>query len=270
MPRTKWKLTKHEQFEHASSVAWLRTTGIDIRVPKLASVEPLVDLQIEYAHNFIFNSSPDHMTLVIDVRLLPRRDGIYLEDNLRVSLPWEGPLFELWYRAGRESDPYRIPPCLSYRREDVLNEQLAEGIRLTKGKVVKGTLLLIAWDEQLPEQYRHGEIIDVGLSLFDTLGREFTRKTKIQVDRAINRPQPKKQNQTPAVSKAARSGLYGGEAPFDVMEDLRRRGIESSKPKPPKPLSPGLELRGTEVEQAKQLAEYLKQQLALWRQGRSL
>jgi len=258
MPRTKWNLTKYEQTEYASRAAWLRDMGIRIRVPKLAPVEPLVDLKVEFAHNFIFNSSPDHMTLVVDIRLLPRRDGIYLEDNLCITLPWEGPVFELWYRKGRASEPYRITPDRTYRREEVLNEQLAAGIRLTTGKVVKGTLLLIAWDEQVPDQYRHGQIIDVGLSLFDTLGREFTTETKIQVDRA---PHPKKRNQTPAASKAARSGLYEGEAPFDIVEEMRLRAIDSSKRKPPKTLVPEVELRGTETERAAQIAEYMKQKM---------
>ena len=182
MPRRRWKLSAREELEYAARAQELHEMGIPIEVP--APPQAPVDLQVACAGNFIFNSSPLHMTLVTEVRLLATRSGIYLTDEVSVTLPWSGPVFELGYDSGRNSKPYRIAANLSYDRAQVLNERLVLGMRLQKGKFVSGLLVLLGHG-QLPAEYGDGALMNFEVTLFDSLGAEFNAQAVVRVDRKL-------------------------------------------------------------------------------------
>ncbi len=182
MPRRHWKLSAREAIEYTARAHELREMGVPIEVPD--PPQAAVDLQVACAGNFIFNSSPLHMTLVIEVRMLARRSDIYMCDELSVTLPWSGPVFEIGYDLGRSAEPYRISANLAYDREQVLNERLSLGMRLQKGKIVSGLLVLLG-QGQLPTGYRNGKPINVEISLFDSLGAEFKAQAVILVNRNL-------------------------------------------------------------------------------------
>lgn len=200
MPRTRWELTARAQLEHIARVEQLHDMGVDVKMPKLQCSDPDVDFEIGHGPNFcniVFNSSPSRIVLVTGARIVPRRSGIYLDDNIRVRLPWEGTEFELWYTDGVRPRPYRVVPGLTLDWENVLNHQLEEGIRLQRGKVLTGTLLLVAYEAQLPKEYRQGELINVRVALIDSLGTELAAEGTVHVDRrreVTQQPQPRKEN----------------------------------------------------------------------------
>lgn len=186
MPKTRWELTAREQVEHLARAEQLRAMGVDVEIPKLQSPVPDVDFEIGYApdfHNIIFNSSPSRVVLVTGARIVPRRSGVYIDENIRVSLPWKGPEFDLWYTDGCKPHPYRVVPGLTLDPEDVLNHRLEEGMRLQRGKALTGLLLAVAYEAQLPKEYRHGTRISLRVALIDSLGNELAAEGTVHVVR---------------------------------------------------------------------------------------
>ena len=182
MPRRHWKLSAREELEYAARAHELREMGVPIEVPD--PPQAAVDLQVACGGNFIFNSSPLNMILVIEVSMLARRSDICMCDELSVILPWSGPVFEIGYDLGRSAEPYRISANLAYDRDQVLNERLFMGMRLQKGKIVSGLLVLLG-QGQLPAAYRNGKPINVEISLFDSLGGEFKAQAVTLVNRNL-------------------------------------------------------------------------------------
>jgi hypothetical protein len=186
MPRTRWQLNPREQVEHRARAEQLRDLGIDLEVPKMLPPVPDVDFEIGYApdfHNVIFNYSPSRIMLVTGVRIVGRH-SVYLDENIRVSLPWDGPEFELWYTNGYKH-LYRIVPGLTLELGKLINQQLEEGIRLQRGKVLSGLLLAVAYEAQLPKEFSHGTPIRLRVGLIDSLGDELAAEGTVHVDRRL-------------------------------------------------------------------------------------
>ena len=184
MSRTRWVLSAREQIEHLARAEQLRAMGLDIAVPIRPSLVPVADFEIEYApefHNVILNI-PGRIVLATGARIVARRP-ILLEGNVDVRLPWNGPEFELLYPDANR--PYRLVSELTFDREDVLNQRLQEGIRLQRGDVLEGMLLLVAYQAQLPEEYCHGTPIGVRIALWDSLGAEIAAQGTVRVNRRM-------------------------------------------------------------------------------------
>ena len=200
MPRTRWELTPHEQVEHISGLKELRALGIDVDVPKVHSAAPDLDFEIGYGppfYNVIFNSPHSGIVLLTGARIVARRSGICLDDNIEVSLPRGGANFQLWYTDGVREKPYRVAPELTLDWEEVLNHRLEQGIRLKQGRILEGLLLLIAFEAKLPKEYQHGERIELQIALIDSLNTEFVAEGTVLVDRrkeATQRPKPRRAN----------------------------------------------------------------------------
>ena len=197
MPRRRWKLSAREELEYAARAQELQEMGVPMEVP--SPPQSALELQVACGGNFIFNSSPLHMTLVTEVRMIAMRSGIYLSDEVSVTLPWSGTPFELGYDSGRSAEPYRIADNLSYDRPQVLNERLILGMRLQKGKFVSGVLVLLG-QGQLPAEYGHGALMSTEVTLFDSLGAEFSAQAAVRVNRNLER---KRETPTEAMTKSS-------------------------------------------------------------------
>ena len=247
MPRTKWTLTNNELIVHAARAAQLRAMGVEISVPPLPSPPPTVEVEIGFDYNIIFNSSPLDVTLATSVRILPRRSGIYLADQVDVTVPFDTSTFELCYPTGRDNK-YWVLRNRSFDYAEVLNHRLESGIRLVKGKAVSGLLLLYA-QGQLPAEYRHGARINVNLTFFDSLGTEYDAQTAVRVHRQAESSCRSKVQTAHAEKK---SNLYE-EAPRPSIV----QNVQSSSAEKPPALS---------AERRKELVKEMeKQALASWR-----
>ena len=207
MPRTRWELPPHAQLEHMARLRQLAAMGVDVEMPEDSASTPEVEFEIGYApsfHNIIFNASPSRIVLLTGARIVSRCSGIYFDENIEVTLPWNGPQFQLWYSDGVHEFPYRIVPGLRLDWNQVLNHQLEQGIRMQKRKVLTGMLLFVAYEAQLPVEYRHGTPIGIRVALIDSLGVEFPADGTVLVNRRLE-PEKVVQRQGPR-----RSSLFDG------------------------------------------------------------
>jgi hypothetical protein len=107
-----------------------------------------------------------------------------------VELPWEDPQF-LWLSDPGEN---KFSPSVytltgtseRFPRELVINHRSV----LTRGRTVCGLLLGFGF-ERIPDRYRHGNSIEVRLSLVDHVGRSFPSSFSLWVDRSV-RSRPKR------------------------------------------------------------------------------
>ena len=118
--------------------------------------------------------------------------GVYVSCDLpritiyrwEVELPWEDPQF-LWLTDPGES---KFSPSVytltgtseRFPRELVLNHRSS----VTRGRTLCGLLLGFGF-ERIPDRYRHGNSIEVRLSLVDHMGRSFPSSFSLWVDRSV-------------------------------------------------------------------------------------
>jgi len=218
MPRIIWNLSKREQLEHVARAQWLHSIGVDINVPRLPSCDPAVDFEIGYDYSLISNWYSD-IVLVTGARITRQCSGTLQVDEAAVSLPWDGPPFDLLDMPTGNAKEYQIPPGLTLPRDQVLNDQLAPGVRLQRGKTLSGLLVLVGWDAQLPAQYCHGSMIRIEISLSDCSGAELRAKGAVRIDRKL---EGNLRAALPRKKMAEGAGLFAGKPPVSIIEELAR------------------------------------------------
>ena len=72
-------------------------------------------------------------------------------------------------------------------------------MRLQKGKFVSGVLVLLG-QGQLPVEYGDGALLNVEVSLFDSLGAEFNAQPVVRVDRKLERKRETSKDETTKTS----------------------------------------------------------------------
>ena len=193
MSRIRWELTAREHVEYSLRTEQLVAIGFDVQVPQRLSPAPDVDLEIGYAPDFlniVFDLAPWRVVLVTGIKLVARRSGIYINDDVQITLPWGGHDFELWSVGDEEDRPCRLFRELCIDRNQVLNHRLEGGIRLQRGEVITGLLVAVALRTQVPSQHAHGALVKTSITFRDSLGTPFSAAGAVHVDRriAISKP----------------------------------------------------------------------------------
>ena len=133
-----------------------------------------------------FFRDPNGCRLLTGARIVARRSGIYLTEDIDVRLPCDGPPFTLCDIPEEDDRPNcRLGPGLYFQREQLLNQHLGAGIRLQKGQILWGFLLMVADRTQLPREYLDNDPIAIRVWLFDSLGTEDVADGVVGIDRRI-------------------------------------------------------------------------------------
>ena len=233
MARKRRELTNSEQLKHAAEIEHLRDIGIDIGVNQSIATTPNLDFEIGYGpnfHNIIFKSTPWQIGLVMGARIVARRSDIYLTGDIEVQLPWHGPEFMLWEALDDDEWYFRFDPVGYFEKDQVLNLQLEAGLRLQPGKVLSGFLILVADGVQLPADYADRTPVDVQITLFDSLGTEYSAQGIVGVDRRIEADR----NRMDRRREAIRKGTSGKRTLFDVAIHPPTDGIQTQIEEPKK------------------------------------
>jgi hypothetical protein len=105
----------------------------------------------------------------------------------------------------KEHDPdrktYRTPSGRYFRYKSVLNHRLRDEI--APGASVEGKLLALNIFRRIPEEYLHGQLVELEVILTDQYGRQFASIVEVSVDRSATMSKPE------VFSRVGR-GLYDG------------------------------------------------------------
>ena len=105
----------------------------------------------------------------------------------------------------KEHDPnrktYRTPSGRYFRYKSVLNHRLRDEI--APGASVEGKLLAFNIFKRIPEEYMHGQLVELEVILTDQYGRQFASILEVSVDRTATMSKPE------VFSRVGR-GLYDG------------------------------------------------------------
>jgi hypothetical protein len=140
----------------------------DSRVDRVHAIDGLVFYIFEV---LISNESPSRPVTVAGYRLAPP----WRDDDLRLMPdPADG---------RGNSDHYVLSePCWKYPRNTLLNHRLDEKGKLGPGDVMKGSLLFRG-AAPIPDDLKHGEEVEVGLTVYLQDGRTFPKRCLLRVDR---------------------------------------------------------------------------------------
>ena len=120
---------------------------------------------------------------IVDLEICCTRGEVSLCD-FDLTLPWEDSSF-YWLTDPRETrcESYRFPSTkLESPRAEVLNHRFGHGLR--RGRCLKGLLLGFNM-KPIPNEYKHGSILDLNLSVISGVGT-FSTPVKFQIDRAAD------------------------------------------------------------------------------------
>jgi hypothetical protein len=213
---------------------------------------PLEFRAVDYkAHEIMVEqSAPDIECPIVDLRdgrtlyvvwlsLAAERSGMRLYDY-RLEPPWPDHDFQQLpnFADSHVGDYYRLPGGLEYPRAEVLNLNfLKEGWRLPNTRVEGALCALSA--TPIPQEYRHGASIPVGLRFFDRAGQQLAAASLVLWadrwrERAVTRP-----TATPPVAvdvaeqsvagRPPRSSLYGPSGGYVVPAADQRQGNEAPR-----------------------------------------
>ena len=176
---------------------------------------------------------PDEQALfVVWVSLWAERPVVRLYD-FRFEPPWRDHAFLRLptFAESHIGDYYRLPGGLEYRRAEVLNLNfLKEGWRLPNTRV-EGALCALS-STPIPEEYRHGAPIRVGLKFFGRSGHQIAATSVVLwADRwrepAVTRPSARPPigvdiAEPCGATRPRRSSLYDGPPPEPTVSERSR------------------------------------------------
>jgi hypothetical protein len=181
----------------------------------------------------VFDLRDGRALYVVWLSLWTERPGVRLYD-VRFEPPWDDHNFLRMptFADSHIGDYYRLPNGLEYLREDVLNFNFVKtGWRLPNVHVEGVVCALSA--TSIPEQYKHGASIPVGIRFFGRSGQELV-SVEVMLwadrwdDRAVTRPTPSPHIagcvEDPDISpRRPRSTLYDRGAGDDSSVVVERR-----------------------------------------------
>ena len=137
----------------------------------------------------VFDIEPRGMGCALDLEIVNDTGRpIYLRD-FELKFPWSNPLFCLLSdsrRCDEEPEMYRFTGTnLEYPKSLVLNWLVKSSRRLTNGGLVAG-LVLYQGPLGIPEEYKHGEQLDVNFSVLDQFDAVHSAEVTLYVDRSAN------------------------------------------------------------------------------------
>jgi hypothetical protein len=142
----------------------------DSRVDRIHALDNLVFYMFEVR---ISNESPSRPITVAGYRLSPpwRDDDLHLMPD-----PADG--------RGPHDQYVLSEPCWKYPRDSFLNHKLDDKGKLGPGDVIKGSLLFRG-AAPIPDDLKHGEEVEVALTVYLQDGRSFSQKCLLRVDRGL-------------------------------------------------------------------------------------
>lgn len=184
MPRTRWTLTRTEKNEYVARAKWLASVGAAVEISEPALSQPSALRTSQYGpefHNIIINLHPGRIVVIVGVRLLAVRTGITVCD-CAYTLPWKGPELFLWNAP--EGSTYRLAKGLEFSQDEVLNHRIEERMPLRRGLPVEGLVVATGF-APLPEHFRHGMPVNVGITFMDEFDNVFPLEVELHVNRRV-------------------------------------------------------------------------------------
>jgi hypothetical protein len=206
------KLMKLSANEQRTVTARLQAAGVPVPLKDQSIIKP--DLTIESLKGSRAFDLKRGSEYVFNARISNHSYG-----NLKVT-GIHGHLLDENWRLTFQGDPkehdphrktYRTPSGRYFRYKSVLNHRLRDEI--APGASVEGKLLAFNIFRRIPEEYLHGQLVELELILTDQYGRRFVSIIEVSVDRTATMLNPE-------VFDRVGRGLYEG-SPRAPEFDLR-------------------------------------------------
>ena len=164
----------------------IRAAGCPIETD-LPTIESQSEISIfQTGDAYLFDMPDRGIAIALWVRLAREKSGqITIAEFGDVYLPWRTERVLWLHRPFRSGLPvYRLPNHWDFSADAVLNDRLyGEGLSVRSGRLVEGYVLGTILG-RIPEQYRHGSVLDGEFSVVDVLGHEFRGPVRFLVDRS--------------------------------------------------------------------------------------
>jgi hypothetical protein len=188
--------------EQTIVTARLQAAGIPVSLKDQSAIKP--DLTIESLKGSQAFDLKRGSEYVFNARISNHSYG-----NLKITAVLAYLLDENWRLTfqgdPKEHDPdrktYRTPSGRYFRYKSVLNHRLRDEI--APGASVEGKLLAFNIFRRIPEEYMHGQLVELEVILTDQYGRQFASILEVSVDRTATMLKPE------VFSRVGR-GLYDG------------------------------------------------------------
>jgi hypothetical protein len=185
MPIRKLRLSRADQAKYLDRLKKLRAEGLDFEIPEewVENSRALDIVLAGPAENTVIETPSHGVVYAVRIRGVAQRSGsIVTEWDLCTDyddqiVPESFNDRETVYRPGGQE----------YRRCDVLNQRIENGMRLSRGQIVEGWLLATGL-RRVPMEY--GNTVSLELVLRDQFGHEITAECKASVLRRTQSHRP--------------------------------------------------------------------------------
>ena len=225
----KRSLTKSEMAAHLARAERMVAAGVKIQIREEWREARALDKTLDIAFGgglatFAFDLTAGRAGYVISVRLVGQALGTLLDCRLTTS--WDD--YIVLASFNDEGDSICRLGLLEYPRDQVLNPRLQNSLRFQRGQMIEGVILATGVNP-IPESYRHGQIVPIGLAFLDQNENQIRETADLFVDR-LWKPKPK--------FSPRKTGLFDRGRVAPTQEPVTTQE-DSSLPQVPKNLAKG-------------------------------
>ena len=180
----KRSLTKSEMLSHLARAEKMVAAGVKIQIREewrevsRPRQDPRHRGRWGGLATFAFDLTTGRAGYVISVRLVGRALGTLLDCRLTTS--WDD--YIVLASFNDEGDSICRLGLLEYPRDQVLNLRLQNSLRFQRGQMIEGVILATGVNP-IPEAYRHGQIVPIGLAFLDQNENQIRETADLFVDR---------------------------------------------------------------------------------------
>jgi len=181
MPTYKPRLNRWEQAKYLHVAEELSSGRVPIEIPDEWRYQAPA-LRVEIAGppaSFIYQLHEHLVVYVFRVRLFAESGSFILQD-VQITPPWDRDVVYCGLEPGTN---YRFAPGLEFEWDEVLNHQIENNLRLSRGHMLEGWLLATG-NNPVPENYGPFMPAPLTVAFLDLNSREHTASAVVSVERS--------------------------------------------------------------------------------------